>query len=89
MAGCADRARLEHQGRAWLAWHAAALPRLAKLPDFAKFTGAGISRSGGKLSGRRQSVPEMIAALKAHTSLMEGNRNNVSGHRKPSRHAGS
>lgn len=35
MAGARDRLALEQRGRAWLAWHVAALPRTKRFPDLA------------------------------------------------------
>jgi hypothetical protein len=48
----------EQQGRAWLAWHVAALPRLKKFPELNALMGV-------KQTARRQTVSEMEAILAA------------------------
>lgn len=57
-AGAAQRLEREQQGRAWLAWHTAALPRLAKFPTLESLMGV-------KRTARRQTVSEMDAIFKA------------------------
>jgi hypothetical protein len=48
----------EQQGRAWLAWHIAALPRMKKFPELEKLMGI-------KRKARRQTASEMDAIFKA------------------------
>jgi hypothetical protein len=48
----------EQQGRAWLAWHTAALPREKKFPPLEKLMGV-------KRKAKRQTVSEMDAIFKA------------------------
>jgi hypothetical protein len=48
----------EQQGRAWLAWHVAALPRLQKFPELNALMGV-------KRTAKRQTVSEMEAILAA------------------------
>lgn len=48
----------EQQGRAWLAWHVAALPRLKKFPTLDSLMGV-------KRKARRQTAAEMDAIFKA------------------------
>jgi hypothetical protein len=48
----------EQQGRAWLAWHIAALPRMKKFPELEKLMGT-------KRKARRQTASEMDAIFKA------------------------
>jgi len=57
-AGAAERLKQEQQGRAWLAWHTAALPRLKKFPTLESLTGS-------KRQARRQTASEMDAIFKA------------------------
>lgn len=47
----------DHQGRAWLAWHVAALPRLKKFPTLESLLGV-------KKKVRRQSPEELAANIK-------------------------
>lgn len=47
----------EHHGRAWLAWHVAALPRLKKFPTLESLLGM-------KRQVRRQSADELAANIK-------------------------
>lgn len=37
--GAAERAEIEQQGRAWLAWHIAALPRVKRFPELRALMG--------------------------------------------------
>jgi hypothetical protein len=48
----------EQQGRAWLAWHIAALPRMKKFPELEKLMGT-------KRKAKRQTVSEIEAILAA------------------------
>jgi hypothetical protein len=48
----------EQQGRAWMAWHIAALPRLKKFPTLESLMGV-------KRTAKRQTVSEMEAIFKA------------------------
>jgi len=56
--GASQRIEREHQGRAWLAWHTAALPRLKTFPKLESLTGT-------KRHARRQTVSEMEAIFAA------------------------
>jgi hypothetical protein len=56
--GASDRSEREQQGRAWLAWHTAALPRLKTFPKLESLTGI-------KTKARRQTVSEMEAIMAA------------------------
>lgn len=67
LTGCGDRARQEHNARMVLAWHTGAFARPhVKLPKLSS-----LLETGPKQPSPRQSCDEMIAALKAHTTLME------------------
>jgi hypothetical protein len=57
-AGASDRFALEQQGRAWQAWHTAALPRLKKFPTLENLMGV-------KRQAQRQTVSEIEAIFKA------------------------
>lgn len=57
-AGASDRFEREQQGRAWQAWHTAALPRLKTFPTLESLMGL-------KRKARRQTVEEMDAIFKA------------------------
>ena len=57
-AGSSDRFTREQQGRAWEAWHTAALPRLKKFPTLDDLMGV-------KRKAQRQTVSEMDAIFKA------------------------
>lgn len=57
-AGASDRFTREQQGRAWQAWHTAALPRLKKFPTLESLMGI-------KRQAQRQTVSEMEAIFKA------------------------
>jgi len=57
-AGASDRIASEQQGRAWQAWHTAALPRLKTFPTLE-------SLMGMKRQAQRQTVSEMEAIFKA------------------------
>jgi hypothetical protein len=48
----------EQQGRAWMAWHIAALPRLKKFPTLQSLMGV-------KRTAKRQTVSEMEAIFAA------------------------
>jgi hypothetical protein len=48
----------EQQGRAWLAWHVAALPRLKKFPTLESLMGV-------KRTAKRQTVSEMESIFTA------------------------
>ena len=54
----------EQQGRAWLAWHVAALPRMKKFPDLEKMMGV-------KRQAKRQTVAEMEAIFAAWAARSE------------------
>jgi hypothetical protein len=60
-AGATDRFEREQQGRAWMAWHVAALPRVKKFPTLE-------SLISGKRKAKRQTVSEMEAIFKAWAS---------------------
>ncbi|MDG3040436.1 hypothetical protein [Roseicyclus marinus] len=60
MRGAQQRAEREHQGRAWLAWHTAALTRVAKLPKFEAVAGP----SAASPRKRRQTPEEVARNLK-------------------------
>jgi hypothetical protein len=57
-AGAAERLKQQQQGRAWVAWHTAALPRLKTFPTLESLIGI-------KRKVRRQTVSEMEAIFKA------------------------
>lgn len=57
-AGASERLSREQQGRAWQAWHTAALPRLKKFPELNSLMGV-------KRTARRQTASEMDAIFKA------------------------
>jgi len=57
-AGASDRFALDQQGRAWQAWHTAALPRMQKFPSLE-------SLMGTKRTARRQTVSEIETILAA------------------------
>ena len=57
-AGASDRIVSEQQGRAWQAWHTAALPRLKKFPTLENLMGV-------KRQAQRQTVSEIEAIFKA------------------------
>lgn len=57
-AGAADRFAREQQGRAWAAWHTAALPRVKHFPTLESLMGI-------KRKVKRQTVSEMDAIFKA------------------------
>lgn len=56
--GVRMRLEREHQGRAWLAWHTAAMPQMKKFPALDKLMGV-------KRETRRQTVSEIEAVLMA------------------------
>jgi hypothetical protein len=56
MRGAGKRIEREHQERAWLAWHVAALERQKTLPDFKNF--AGVHRRPGQTQ-----TPEVLEAM--------------------------
>lgn len=56
--GAAQRLEREQQGRAWQAWHTAALPRLKTFPTLDNLMGV-------KRKARRQTVSEMEAIFAA------------------------
>lgn len=60
-AGASDGFMREQQGRAWLAWHTAALPRVKKFPTLESLMGI-------KRKARRQTVSEMEAIFAAWAS---------------------
>lgn len=55
----------EHHGRAWLAWHVAALPRQKKFPTLESLLGV-------KKRARRQSPEELAANLKRMFGIKPG-----------------
>lgn len=63
MTGAGERARIDHNNRAWQAWQTANLTRAEKLPPLADLM-AGERRRSGK-----QSWQDMLAALKSHAVL--------------------
>lgn len=56
--GASERFEREQQGRAWMAWHVAALPRVKKFPTLESLMGI-------KRKAKRQTVSEMEAIFKA------------------------
>lgn len=56
--GASERFEREQQGRAWMAWHVAALPRVEKFPTLESLMGI-------KRKAKRQTVSEMEAIFKA------------------------
>lgn len=60
------RLRREHEGRAWLAWHVAALPKMKKFPKLSDLLGNAPKR-------RAQTAGEIEAALRSwHNSMQKG-----------------
>lgn len=57
MRGAAERARREHDARAWAVWHAAALPKMRTLPPLTRL-------QAPRWSGRRMGDAEMERALR-------------------------
>jgi hypothetical protein len=57
-AGAGERLKQEQQGRAWQAWHTAALPRLKTFPTLESLMGI-------KRQAQRQTASEMEAIFKA------------------------
>ena len=55
MEAAAEKARHEHQARAWVVWHTAALSRVPKMPDFDEFAG---------IKAKRQTSEELQMNLK-------------------------
>lgn len=62
MRGALRRLEIEHDGRAWLAWHTAYLPAAKKRPKLKDLM--------VKRKPRRQSVEEQIAIAKQWTAAM-------------------
>ena len=56
MRGAHERLKREQEGRAWLAWHGAALERSKKLPDLRRFV------TGRSAKPQRQ-TPEVLQAM--------------------------
>jgi hypothetical protein len=63
------RMEQEQRGRAWLAWHVAALGRAKKLPSLKRLMGGGKTRvlSGEELEKRKAEHEAMAAQLKAQS----------------------
>jgi len=60
-AGAAERLHDEHAGRAWLAWHSAAIPRMKTFPKLETLMGV-------KRKARRQTPEEIEAIFRAMAS---------------------
>ena len=58
LSGVAERLARQQHGRAWLAWHTAALPRLKQFPTLESLMGI-------KRKAQRQTASEMEAIFKA------------------------
>lgn len=65
LSGAALAAEREQQGRAWLAWHIAALPRVKRFPSLDDMLGV-------RRKVRRQTQDELVANLKRAFGLKGG-----------------
>lgn len=73
LAGAMKRRERESDERMWLAWHIVALDRTQKLPKLQEL----LSRPTTEASKRKQSGPEMLAAMKGIFLAFGGNPENL------------
>lgn len=69
MRGAGERLKREHEGRAWLAWHSAALDRAKKLPALRRFV---TGRAARPQRQSRETLQAMCDALAAAWGAKKG-----------------